>query len=152
MALEREPAMGFLAGATTSTDVTEEERRRALGKAMDLNALHWLVATMGRNLERNRLERRRDHVARADPKTRDDEIKEEEAEILLKHLENEAAYMASRADVGDEEERQGAVEEVGAAEMPEGPGEAGEAETGGGRGRMEEAAQPQAQGTHWDIA
>ncbi|CAI7917303.1 unnamed protein product [Closterium sp. NIES-53] len=38
--LERELAMRFMAGATTSTDVTEAQRQRALGKAMDLNALH----------------------------------------------------------------------------------------------------------------
>ncbi|CAI7831450.1 unnamed protein product [Closterium sp. NIES-54] len=45
-ALERELAMGFMARATASGDVTERQRKRALGNAMDLNALHWLVAYM----------------------------------------------------------------------------------------------------------
>ncbi|CAI7899682.1 unnamed protein product [Closterium sp. NIES-53] len=34
-ALERELAMGFMAGATASGDVTEQQRKRALGNAMD---------------------------------------------------------------------------------------------------------------------
>ncbi|CAI7843059.1 unnamed protein product, partial [Closterium sp. NIES-54] len=89
-ALERELAMGFMAGATASGEVTERQRKRALGNAMDLNALHWLVDTMHRYLEKNWLERRRDHAARADSKTREDEIKEEESDILLDHLEEEA--------------------------------------------------------------
>ncbi|CAI7758131.1 unnamed protein product [Closterium sp. NIES-53] len=36
--LERELAMGFMAGATASGDVMEQQRKRALGNAMDLNA------------------------------------------------------------------------------------------------------------------
>ncbi|CAI7803258.1 unnamed protein product [Closterium sp. NIES-54] len=86
MALERELAMGLLAAATASVDVTERQRRRALGNAMGLNALHWLVGVMHWHLEKQRLERRRDHVAQAVPKTQQDEIKEEESEILLAHI------------------------------------------------------------------
>ncbi|CAI5500599.1 unnamed protein product [Closterium sp. Naga37s-1] len=43
---ERELAMGFLAGATACPQMTEKEMRGALGRALDLNALHWLITTM----------------------------------------------------------------------------------------------------------
>ncbi|CAI7881336.1 unnamed protein product [Closterium sp. NIES-53] len=45
-ALERELQMGFMEDTTVHREVTEKERRRALGRAMDLNAMHWLVATI----------------------------------------------------------------------------------------------------------
>ncbi|CAI7789204.1 unnamed protein product [Closterium sp. NIES-54] len=89
-ALERELAMGFMAGATASGDVTEQQRKRALGNAMDLNALHWLVRNLQRHLEKKRLERRRDHAARVNPRTERDDRKQWGAERFLELLEEEA--------------------------------------------------------------
>ncbi|CAI7839472.1 unnamed protein product [Closterium sp. NIES-53] len=89
-ALERELAMGFMAGATASGDVTEQQRKRALGNAMDLNALHWLVGVLQRHLEKKRLERRRDHAARVNPRTERDDRKQWGAERFLELLEEEA--------------------------------------------------------------
>ncbi|CAI5500308.1 unnamed protein product [Closterium sp. Naga37s-1] len=43
MALERELAMGFMEDATAHQEVTEAARRKALGRAMDLNVMHWLA-------------------------------------------------------------------------------------------------------------
>ena len=42
-AQERERAMGFPAGSTAAQGLTERERCRLLGNAMDLNALAWLL-------------------------------------------------------------------------------------------------------------
>ncbi|CAI7789388.1 unnamed protein product [Closterium sp. NIES-54] len=82
--------MGFMAGATASGDVTEQQRKRALGNAMDLNALHWLVGVLQRHLEKKRLERRRDHAARVNPRTERDDRKQWGAERFLELLEEEA--------------------------------------------------------------
>ncbi|CAI7863066.1 unnamed protein product [Closterium sp. NIES-53] len=49
---ERELAMGFMAGATACKQMTEKDRRAALGRATDLNALHWLFTTMTNHLEK----------------------------------------------------------------------------------------------------
>ncbi len=43
-ALERERAMGFYDNATKAPGVTELQRRRILGNAMDMHTLAWLLA------------------------------------------------------------------------------------------------------------
>ncbi|CAI7879884.1 unnamed protein product [Closterium sp. NIES-53] len=141
----RDLAMGFMARASASGDVTERQRMRALGNAMDLNALHWLVGVMHRYLEKMRLERRRDHAARAEPKTREDEIKEEELEILLAHLE---AYMAAlsvteAAEVEETAEAEAGVATAAAgaeerANQPDGVEGIGQVPTAGGEGHRTE--------------
>ncbi|CAI7803811.1 unnamed protein product [Closterium sp. NIES-53] len=71
-AQERELAMGFMAGATACDQMTEKDRRAALGRAMDLNALHWLLTTMSNHLERKY----------ADPQESEEEEEEKEEEEM----------------------------------------------------------------------
>ncbi|CAI5520053.1 unnamed protein product [Closterium sp. Naga37s-1] len=68
-ALERELAMGFMEDATAHPEVTEAERRRALGRAMDLNVMHWLMATIQMYHSQLRWERKRDKAAAVQPPT-----------------------------------------------------------------------------------
>ncbi|CAI7850249.1 unnamed protein product [Closterium sp. NIES-54] len=46
IALERELAMGYHAGATAAPGVSEETRRAAVGKAIDQHSLRWLIGEM----------------------------------------------------------------------------------------------------------
>ncbi|CAI7731821.1 unnamed protein product [Closterium sp. NIES-54] len=86
-AQERELAMGFMAGATACDQMTEKDRRAALGRAMDLNALHWLFTTMSNHLERKWLERRIGKATQVRPQTRLAADKEMEAWTMLGGLE-----------------------------------------------------------------
>ncbi|CAI5527994.1 unnamed protein product [Closterium sp. Naga37s-1] len=84
---ERELAMGFLARATACPQMTEKERRGAVGREMDLNALHWLITSMSNHLERKWLERRIGQATQIRPRTELAANKEIEAWTMLDGLE-----------------------------------------------------------------
>ncbi|CAI7911866.1 unnamed protein product, partial [Closterium sp. NIES-53] len=54
---EREAAMGHLWGATAHPEVTEQQRRATLGRAMDANVMTWLLDTMRMHLKAKELKR-----------------------------------------------------------------------------------------------
>ncbi|CAI7835240.1 unnamed protein product [Closterium sp. NIES-53] len=54
---EREEAMGHIWGATEHPEVTERQRRAALGKAMDVNVMMWLIETIRIQLKARDLQR-----------------------------------------------------------------------------------------------
>ncbi|CAI5500874.1 unnamed protein product [Closterium sp. Naga37s-1] len=86
-ALERELAMGFMENATAHPEVIEEERRRALGRAMDLNVMHWLVATIRMYHSELRWERKRDKAAAVQPPTERSAAKEALARAMLGEIQ-----------------------------------------------------------------
>ncbi|CAI5502890.1 unnamed protein product [Closterium sp. Naga37s-1] len=86
-ALERELAMGFMEDATAHPEVTEEERRKALGRAMDLNVMHWLVATIRMYHSQLRWERKRDKAAAVQPPTERSAAKEALARAMLGEMQ-----------------------------------------------------------------
>ncbi|CAI7878797.1 unnamed protein product [Closterium sp. NIES-53] len=89
-ALERELAMGFMEDATAHSEVSEAKRRRALGRAMDLNIMHWLVATIRMNHSQLRWEQKRDKAATVQPPTERSAAKEALARAMLgEMLDNE---------------------------------------------------------------
>ncbi|CAI7856812.1 unnamed protein product [Closterium sp. NIES-54] len=80
--------MGFLARATACPQMTEE-RKGVLGRAMDLNALHWLITTMTDHLDRKWLERRIGLTTQVRPQAHLVADKEMEARTMLEELEAE---------------------------------------------------------------
>ncbi|CAI7750296.1 unnamed protein product [Closterium sp. NIES-53] len=86
-ALERELAMGFMEDATAHPEVSEEERRRALGRAMDLNVMHWLVATIRMWHSQLQWERKRDKAAAVQPPTERSAAKEALARAMLGEIQ-----------------------------------------------------------------
>ncbi|CAI7834229.1 unnamed protein product [Closterium sp. NIES-53] len=87
-ALERELAMGFMEDATTHPEVTEAERRRALGRAMVLNVMHWLVATIRMYHSQLRWERKRDKTVAVQPPTARSTAKEALSRAMLGEIQD----------------------------------------------------------------
>ncbi|CAI5493142.1 unnamed protein product [Closterium sp. Naga37s-1] len=88
-ALERELAMGFIEDATAHPEVTEKEQRRALGRAMYLNVMHWLVAPIRMYHSQLRWERKRDKAAAVQPPTERSAAKEAVVRAMLGEIEND---------------------------------------------------------------
>ncbi|CAI5529682.1 unnamed protein product [Closterium sp. Naga37s-1] len=86
-AMERELAMGFMEDATAHPEVTEEERRRALERAMDLNVMHWLIATIRMYHYELRWEQKRDKAAAVQPPTERSAAKEALARAMLGEIQ-----------------------------------------------------------------
>ncbi|CAI7912910.1 unnamed protein product [Closterium sp. NIES-53] len=104
---EREAAMGHLWGATAHPEVTERQRRVALGRAMDVNVMMWLIVTIriqlkARDMQRDIVlsERVREHEAAAQHRR----VLEEMEERYEERVEEGYAYLAMLEEAGEGEE------------------------------------------------
>ncbi|CAI7777864.1 unnamed protein product [Closterium sp. NIES-53] len=82
-ALERELAMGFMEDVAAHPEVTEAERRKALGRAMDLNVMHWHVAMIQMYHSQLPCERKRGKAAVVRPSTERSAAKEALARAMM---------------------------------------------------------------------
>ncbi|CAI5500317.1 unnamed protein product [Closterium sp. Naga37s-1] len=95
-ALERDLAMGFMEDATAHPEVSEAEKRRALGRAMDLNVMHSLVATIWMYHSQLRWERKRDKAAAVQPPIERSAAKEALARAMLGEMQDNEEVQQER--------------------------------------------------------
>ncbi|CAI7904655.1 unnamed protein product [Closterium sp. NIES-54] len=125
MAKERELAMGFLPDAIAAPGVEEMTRREALGRAMDAEAMHWLIHTIQMHLAKKQLEMEAEvggpgDESEADVAASQQRVEQALLDMLVEKQEQRERGWAMMAREVDPEEWGGGGVGFGQAASPEG--------------------------------
>ncbi|CAI5510454.1 unnamed protein product, partial [Closterium sp. Naga37s-1] len=95
-AKERELAMGFVPDATAAPGVEEARGREALGRAMDVEAMHWLVLVIQLHLASKQLEMEAEVGGPGDVSEAEVRASQQRAEQILLEIQTEKQQQRER--------------------------------------------------------